>query len=91
MSKKKKQKITGEELGQLLYNIHEHIVHKDGSDDIIYYEKDLIKLFVKLGLPKPIFEEEIEAKKILSDDEIKTFVKTIFAKNGKMLKRLAHE
>lgn len=91
MATKKKQKITGEELGQLLYDIHEHIEHKDGSDDIIYYEKDLVKLLVKLGLPKPIFEEEMQAKKMLGDNEIKTFVKKVFTKNGKMLKRLAHE
>lgn len=50
---KTKQKITAEELGKLLFNIHEHIVHDDGTDSIIYYEKDIIKLLVKLGLPKP--------------------------------------
>lgn len=52
---KKKETVTGEELGTMLFNIHEHIVHKDETDDIIYYEKDIIKLFIKLGFPKPIF------------------------------------
>lgn len=57
MTTKKKEKITGKELGRLLFDIHEHIVHDDGTDEIIYYEKNLIKLFVKLGLPKPLFGE----------------------------------
>lgn len=55
-----KPKITGKELGKLLYDIHAHIEHKDGTDDIIYYEDDIIKLLVKLGLPKPIFQEDIK-------------------------------
>lgn len=87
-----KKKITGEALGMMLFNIHEHIVHEDGTDDIVYYEKDLIKLLVKLGLPKPIFEEDtFKGKKILSDAEIKKFVKNTFANNGKMLSKLARE
>lgn len=57
-----KTKITAEELGGLLFNIHEHIVHEDGTDDVIYYEKDIIKLLVKLGLPKPVWGKSIELK-----------------------------
>lgn len=52
---KNKSKITAEEIGGLLFNIHDHILHKNGTDDIIYYEKDIIRLFVKLGSPKPIW------------------------------------
>lgn len=44
------EKITGEELGGLLFNIHKHI-GKDGK--IIYYEEDLLPILKAIGLPKP--------------------------------------
>lgn len=81
--KTKKKKVTGEELGKLLFNIHEHIVHKDETDDIIYYEKDIIKLFVKLGLPKPIFAEDVKVKSGLKKSQL--------TKKQKVLRTLASE
>lgn len=63
MSKTKFKEITGEELGGLLSNIHSHIEHKDGTDDIVYYEKDILYLLKKLGMPKPIWKIDIDIKK----------------------------
>ncbi len=60
---KVKSGVTAEEIGGLLFGIHEHIEHKDGTDDIIYYEKDIIKLLVKLGFPKPKWGKSIEISK----------------------------
>lgn len=60
METKNKSKITAKQIGGLLFGIHEHIEHKNGKSNIIYYEKDIIKLLVKLGFPKPIWGESID-------------------------------
>lgn len=58
--KKLEPQITAEEIGGLLFGIHSHIEHKDGTDDIIYYEADIIRLLVKLGFPKPKWGKSID-------------------------------
>ncbi len=57
---KVESKVTAEEIGGLLFGIHEHIVHKNGKENIIYYEKDIIRLLVKLGFPKPVWGKSIK-------------------------------
>lgn len=42
--------ITGKELANLLFKIHSH---HPVTEEIIYKEKDLLKLFKKLGFPDP--------------------------------------
>lgn len=64
-------KITAEEMGGLLFNIHEHIVHEDGTDDVIYYEKDIVRLLVKLGFPKPVWGKNIGINKFKKHGEKK--------------------
>lgn len=51
---------TGEEIGGLLFGIHEH---NERTGEIIYYEKDIIRLLVKLGHPKPVWGKSIELDK----------------------------
>ncbi len=54
-------KITGKELAGLLHGIHEHEPNmEDGK--IIYYEKDLLKIFKLLGYPSPAWEISLEIK-----------------------------
>ena len=60
---KNKSKVSAEQIGGLLFGIHEHITHKDKTEHVIYYEKDIIKLLVKLGFPKPVWGESIEISK----------------------------
>ncbi len=55
----KKEKITGEEIGGLLFNIHTHM----DNGEIVYKEKDIIKLLTKLGLPEPIWGGNIDINK----------------------------
>ena len=51
--------ITPEELAVELFKIHSH---ENKTGKIIYYEKDLISVFERIGLPKPKFS----GKKYLS-------------------------
>lgn len=51
---------TAAEIGGLLFGIHEH---HGKTGKIIYYEKDIIKLLVKLGHPKPVWGISIELDK----------------------------
>ncbi len=57
----KKQKITGKELGSLLFNIHHH--KEDGR--IIYLEDDLLPLLKAIGLPEPIWGENMTLEQFL--------------------------
>jgi hypothetical protein len=50
-------KITGKELGGLLFSIHHHIDEDSNEtgnqrERIVYYEEDILKLLEALGLPK---------------------------------------
>lgn len=50
MDKDLKQ-LTAEQLGGLLFSIHDHL----NEGQIIYHEEDIIKLFTKLGYPEPVW------------------------------------
>lgn len=54
------KRATAEEIGGLLFGIHEH---NEKTGEIIYYEKDIIKLLVILGRPKPVWGESIDLNK----------------------------
>lgn len=64
-------KVTGEDLAALLQHIHEHYPNKGGA--IIYFEKDLLKIFDAIGLPKPIWGKSISVakykKKLLNKEQ----------------------
>ncbi len=50
------KKITGEDVAALLHNIHEH---DSKTEEIIYYEKDLLPVLKALGLPKPKWKKSL--------------------------------
>ena len=64
MTKSKTQEVTGEDLASLLFHIHSHDLK---TEEIIYYEKDLLPILKALGLPKPIWGDDISVKKWLKN------------------------
>lgn len=56
------KKITGEELGALLFAIHDH--HPE-TEEIIYNKKDLFPILKAIGLPEPIFGKSMKLKEYL--------------------------
>lgn len=68
-------KITGKELGGLLFGIHHHI-NEDGVETgnqrarIIYYEEDILKLLEALGLPKVEWGECIDVDEFKKNIEV---------------------
>lgn len=52
--------VTAEELGGLLFSIHEHgKVAGEKGNQIVYKESDIIKLLTKLGYPLPVWGKVI--------------------------------
>jgi hypothetical protein len=68
-------KITGKELGGLLFSIHHHI-DEDGLETgnqrarIVYFEEDVLKLLEALGLPKVEWGECIDVDQFKKNVDI---------------------
>ena len=66
------RKITGEELGGLLFGIHDHIWDDENSDQntpTVYHEEDILELFRKIGLPEVVWGGFIRLKTFSLDPE----------------------
>ncbi len=50
-------KLTAKQLAEELFKIHTHaeLVNDQDSGQIVYKEKDIINLLIKLGYPEPDF------------------------------------
>lgn len=57
--------ITGEQLGGLLFGIHQHDDRRGGK--IFYYEKDLLKILKFAGLPAPEWGKSYTIKELKND------------------------
>lgn len=55
--------ITPEELGSMLFVLHEHYPNKKGK--IFYYESDLLKLFEAIGIPQPVWGGQLKIEDYL--------------------------
>ena len=64
MTKTKTHEITGEDVAALLHQIHDH---DKKTEEIIYYENDLLPVLKALGLPKPVWKDSISVKKWLKN------------------------
>ena len=62
MTKTKTQEITGEDVAALLHQIHQH---DEKTEEIIYYENDLLPVLKALGLPKPIWKDSMTIREWL--------------------------
>lgn len=59
--KRVKQQITGTDVAALLHGIHEH---DEKTEEIIYYEKQLLPVLKALGLPEPKWELSMSVKEL---------------------------